>query len=156
MVAFPFFIDSRFPELYGYEVEIGGVPGLPSVSVPQALVGFQAAARAACAQLDDVIEPSPAATVALGSVQLHGVLTLCAFLHGEWVRIHPFANGNGRTARLWANWAALRYGLPPFLTIKPRPGQLYAAAGMASMRGDHRVALAVFRQMLDEYLAALR
>jgi Fic family protein len=61
----------------------------------------------------------------------------------------------GRTARLWANWAALRYGLPPFVTNKPRPGQPYGAAALASMRGDHRVTLAVFEQMLRGYLDAL-
>ncbi len=87
--------------------------------------------------------------------QLHGVLTLCAVLHGEWIRIHPFANGNGRTARLWANWAALRYELPPFVTIKPRPGQPHAAAAMASMRGDHQMMTAVFDQMLRTSLQAL-
>lgn len=85
--------------------------------------------------------------------RLHGVLTLCAMLHGEWVRIHPFANGNGRTARLWANWAALRYELPPFVTVKPRPGQPYAAAAMASMRGSHQMMVAVLDQMLRVYLS---
>jgi fido (protein-threonine AMPylation protein) len=146
--------DERFPQLIGYEVEVGGAPGLPSAMVPAALDRFQAAAQAASARLDAEIESS-AAPVELAPVQLHGVLTLCASLHGEWVRIHPFANGNGRTARLWANWAALRYGLPPFVTIKPRPGHPYAAAGMASMRGDHRVALAVFHQMLLDFLASV-
>jgi Fic family protein len=87
---------------------------------------------------------------------LHGVLTYCAILHGEWVRIHPFANGNGRTARLWANWAALRYGLPPFVTIKPRPSDpAYAAAAFASMGGDHSTMVAVMRQMLHDALSSL-
>jgi fido (protein-threonine AMPylation protein) len=147
--------DARFPELIGYEVEVSGAPGVPSAMVPAALERFQAAAQAASARLDAEIDPSSPETAALTSVQLHGVFTLCAFLHGEWVRIHPFANGNGRTARLWANWGALRYGLPPFVTVKPRPGHPYAAAGMASMRGDHRVALAVFHQMLLDFLAEL-
>ena len=72
------------------------------------------------------------------------------------MRIHPFANGNGRPRTLWANWAALRYGLPPFVRIKPRPaGDAYAAAAYASMPGDHAVTVAVFGQMLREYLAGL-
>jgi hypothetical protein len=87
--------------------------------------------------------------------ELHGVLTYCASLHGEWIRIHPFANGNGRIARLWANWAGLRYGLPPFVTIKPRPRHPYAAAAFASMTGDHAVMTAVMQQMLRDYLIAL-
>lgn len=88
----------------------------------------------------------------LTTVQLHGVLTLGAVLHGEWVRIHPYANGNGRTARLWANWTALRYALPPLVTIKPHPGHPYGAAALASMQGDHSVTLAVFDRMLRAYL----
>ena len=33
---------------------------------------------------------------------LAAVAELAAWVHSEWVRIHPFANGNGRTARIWA------------------------------------------------------
>ena len=146
--------DPRFPELIAHEVRVGPNPGVRSELVPAALKQFQERAQAATARLDAVITAS-AEPHTLTSVQLHGVLTLCAILHGEWVRIHPFANGNGRTARLWANWAALRYGLPPFVTIKPRPGQPYGAAAMASMNADHRVTVAVFDQMLRAYLETL-
>jgi fido (protein-threonine AMPylation protein) len=146
--------DPRFPELIDYEVQVGDHRGVPCVLVPTTLEQFETRAQAAAARLDAAIARG-AESHMLTSVQLHGVLTLCAVLHGEWVRIHPFANGNGRTARLWANWAALRYGLPPFVTIKPRPGQPHGAAAMASMRGDHRVTLAVFDQMLRAYLEVL-
>jgi hypothetical protein len=83
------------------------------------------------------------------------VLTYCAALHGNWVRIHPFANGNGRTARLWANWAALRYGLPPFVTVNPHPHDPYGAAAAAWMAGDDQVMVAVLEQMLRDFLAGL-
>lgn len=146
--------DPRFPELIGYEVHVGGVLGVSSALVPAALEQFEVRARAAVERLDGAIQRG-VTPQSLSTVQLHGVLTLCAFLHGEWVRIHPFANGNGRTARLWANWAALRYGLPPFVTIKPRPDQPYGAAAMASMHADHRVMVAVFDQMLRAYLEGL-
>jgi fido (protein-threonine AMPylation protein) len=146
--------DPRFPELIDYEVEVDSNRGVPCAMVTAALEQFQTRAQTASARLDADIAPGRDPWM-LTSVQLHGVLTLCAVLHGEWVRIHPFANGNGRTARLWANWGALRYGLPPFVTIKPRPGQPYGAAAMASMQGDHRVTLAVFDQMLRTYLGAL-
>jgi Fic family protein len=147
--------DPKFPDLIGYEVQVGGVLAVPSTEVPEALARFEAGAQIAASRLDGVIavgaDPSTLAPVAL-----HGVLTLCAALHGNWVRIHPFANGNGRTARLWANWAALRYGLPPFVTIKPRAGQPYGAAAAASMAGDDQVMLAVMEQMLRDFLAGLR
>ena len=38
-----------------------------------------------------------------------------AWLHAAFVRIHPFADGNGRMARLVANLPLLRAGLPPVL-----------------------------------------
>jgi hypothetical protein len=43
-----------------------------------------------------------AKSTATTSKAMRSTLLLAAILHGEWVRIHPFANGNGRTARLWA------------------------------------------------------
>ena len=61
--------------------------------------------------------------------------------------------GNGRTARLWTLWIGLRYRLPPFIVVKPRPaGQLSADAAAASMRGDHRLCIRVFEQMLRSKL----
>lgn len=143
--------DPSCPELHGYEVRVGGSLGTPSAQVPGALADFEAGARRAVAPLDEAI---PVGTRPQQDQEMSAVISLCAILHGEWVRIHPFANGNGRTARLWANWAALRYGLPPFVTIKPRPGRPYSIAAMASMNGDHRVAAAAFHQMLRMHLGA--
>jgi fido (protein-threonine AMPylation protein) len=145
--------DPRFPELVGYEVAVGPNAGVPAADVPRALADFERSARQACARLDAVIDADAQPT---DDRQLHAVLTLCAALHGEWVRIHPFANGNGRTSRMWANWAALRYGLPPFVRLRPRPaGLAYAAAAHASMRGDHALAIGVFRQQLADLLSEL-
>ncbi|WPD22147.1 MAG: Fic family protein [Candidatus Electrothrix scaldis] len=44
-------------------------------------------------------------------------ITLIAYvqLHAAFVRIHPFADGNGRMARLVANLPVLRAGLPPII-----------------------------------------
>lgn len=144
--------DPRYPELDGYEVRVGPLQGVPSALVPQELAAFEASAQQAVARLDAVLAVGQAPAT---NPDLHAVLTLCALLHGEWVRIHPFANGNGRTARLWANWAALRYALPPFVTLKPRPpGNPYAIAAAAGMQGQHQVAVAAFDQMLRRFLAS--
>lgn len=125
---------------------VGGFLGVSSALVPQALTGFEGQVQQAVQQLGAQIAPG---SLPADSNELGSVLVLCASLHGEWVRIHPFANGNGRTARMWANWAALRYGLPAFVSVKPRPpGNPYAAAGMSSMAGDHDPLVAVFYQML--------
>lgn len=139
--------DARFPELAGYEVQVGGLAGVPSGTVPDELEALQRTTQSAVALLDDAI---PVGGEPADNGQLLSTITLCAVLHGEWVRIHPFANGNGRTARLWANWTALRYGLPPFVRVKPRPaGDAYALASYASMRREHQVMTGVMLQMLD-------
>lgn len=68
--------DSRFPELYGYEVSIGALPGLASRSVPAALSRFEAAMQEAVAALEDrscrsrpswVLRTEPAQARALGA-----------------------------------------------------------------------------------------
>jgi fido (protein-threonine AMPylation protein) len=142
--------DQRYPELIAYEVQVGHIFGVDSSHVPQELDRFEARARAAVVGLDAQIPSNGRPTT---PAELQAVLLLAAMLHGEWVRIHPFANGNGRTARLWAIWAALRYGLPPFIRLRPRPaGNSYAAAAFASMTGRHMLMAAVFGEMLNEYL----
>lgn len=84
--------------------------------------------------------------------QLNGVIELCAWAHAEWVRIHPFVNGNGRTARLWANSLAMRYGLPPFIRLRPRPNHGYNNAGEAAMRGGWTATAEVFERLLMQYV----
>jgi fido (protein-threonine AMPylation protein) len=144
--------DARYPELDGYEVAVGTSPGVPSALVPQALADFEQRAQQAAQQLDAQI---PDGSLPSSGGEVMAALILCASLHGEWVRIHPFANGNGRTARLWANWAAQRYGLPAFVSTKPRPpGNPYAVGAMSSMRGNHSPMVAAFRQMLIARLTA--
>jgi len=143
--------DPRFPELFGYEVAIGPFPGVASWLVPEQLAEFEATMQDAVALLDAAIPVNSQPIDA----QVRSVMSLCANAHGEWVRIHPFANGNGRTARLWASWSALRYGLPSFVRLKPRPeGSLYSVAAMRSMSGDHRAMVLVLEDMLDRHLNA--
>jgi hypothetical protein len=145
--------DARFPELIGYEVAVGPNAGVDAAVVPRALADFERRPGRACARLDAAVGVG---TMPADDRELYAVLALCAALHGESVRIHPFSNGNGRTARVWANWAAMRYGLPPFLRLRPRPaGLAYAAAAHASMRGDHALAIGVFRQQLTDLLPEL-
>ncbi len=142
--------DPDFPELFGYEVAVGSSQGVPSRHVPAQLESFESFMVEAVDRLDPILRVGerPSDTGAI-----HSVLTLCAISHGEWVRIHPFANGNGRTARLWANWGALRYGLPPFVRLRPRPaGQACGLAAADSMRGDHRAMVIALADMLGRRL----
>lgn len=152
--------DTSIPELVGYEVGIGDMQadGYPEkVGVPSVLVEFEVtklfgAIHAGVSQLDSALPFGARPTTV---AELDAVVQLTANVHGEWVRIHPFANGNGRTARSWAAWLALRYELPLFVSVKPRPLDLaYAAAGKASMGrppdfvGDHTIAANVFSHLL--------
>jgi hypothetical protein len=89
----------------------------------------------------------------LDADQLAAVIDLCAWVHAERVPIHPFANGNGRTARLWANSLAVRYGLPPFIRLRPRPNAGYRDAGAKSIEGDWKPTAVVFRGLLSDFLA---
>ncbi len=86
---------------------------------------------------------------------LHEAVALTAVVHGEWIRIHPFVNGNSSTARLLAACVSLRYGLPVYVALKPRPADVaYARAAKASMgrppdfAGDHKESIAVFAHLL--------
>ena len=100
------------------------------------------------ARLDSLIP----AGAALNTDTLAAVLDVCAWAHAEWVRIHPFVNGNGRTARLWANYVAMRYGLPPFVRLRPRPdADAYARTGVEAMIGNWKPTAEVFRVMLREF-----
>lgn len=40
-------------------------------------------------------------------------ITLAAWTHAEFVRIHPFADGNGRTSRLLMNYQLMSHGFLP-------------------------------------------
>ncbi len=144
--------DPDLPELFSYEVAVGASPGVPSRYVTRELERYERFMVQAVGRLDPQIPVGERPTEP-GAV--HSVLTLCAISHGEWVRIHPFANGNGKTARLWANWCALRYGLPPFVRLRPRPaGDAYASAAADSMRGDHRAMAIAFLDLLTRHLLA--
>lgn len=156
--------DPDVPELVGYDVGVGpqqvdGYPakmGVWSQDVLTEIEGLVRGIQAALTQLDALV---PVGSAPTDPAQLHAVLSLCAVVHGEWVRIHPFANGNGRTARLWVAFIALRYGLPVFLAVKPRPHDAgYAIATSASMgrppdfQGDYQPALNLFANMLSALL----
>ena len=136
--------------LENYNVKVGDRPGVQASEVTSELADFDRKLGQALAELDHLIKPGQDLT----ADDLAAVLDLSAWAHAAWVRIHPFANGNGRTARLWVNSLAMRYGLPPFLRLRPRPDGGYARAAAAAIQGDWRPTLALFRRMYIESLRA--
>jgi Fic/DOC family len=132
--------------LEGCDVEVGGYDGVKSSLVAEALKSFEETLQDAVQSLDDLIAPGQE----LDNDQLAAAIELCAWAHSEWVRIHPFANGNGRTARLWSNYIAMRYGLPNFVRLSPRPDSPYDFVAADAMEGRWRPTALVFRQMYAE------
>ena len=130
-------------------VHVGANYGTEPSAVAGELERFESRLHELVTELDTLV---PAGEVP-NADQLSAILDLCAWAHAEWIRIHPFANGNGRTARLLANSLALRYGLPPFVRLRPRPNRGYGEAGMKAMEGDWRPTAAVFYGLLEDFLA---
>jgi len=93
------------PGLERIQVRVGSNFGVDSAGVSEELARFERKLQALVAELDALILGQE-----LDADQQAAVIDLCAWVHAEWVRIHPFVNGNGRTARLWANSLAVRYG----------------------------------------------
>jgi hypothetical protein len=83
------------------------------------------------------------------------VIALCAWAHGEFIRIHPFADGNGRMARAVILWLETRYGLPAFVDLRPRPSGStgYEDASRASITGRHQLMEITLTNMLAQHRA---
>lgn len=137
------------PGLEYIAVRIGANYGVDPADVAESLKQFEAKLQTLVAELDSMLPPGEEPD----TDQLAAIIDLCAWAHSEWVRIHPFANGNGRTARLWANNLAMRYGLPPFIRLRPRPNASYGQAGAKAMKGDWKPTAVVFQKLLEDFLA---
>lgn len=132
------------PGLEGCEVRIGLHTAVPAASVDEELQTYEQTLKQTITALDRLI---PKGHTPDTTDQLNAVIELCAWAHAEWVRIHPFANGNGRTARIWTGFIAMRYGLPPFVKLRPRPDGGYGVACNHAMDGNWAPTAQVFRRM---------
>ena len=140
------------PGLEDVEVIVGKAYGVPAADVAADLAAFERTLVSIIEQLD---ARYPSADD-LDTDGLEAVIDLAAWAHAEWVRIHPFANGNGRTARLWANAIFMRYGIEPMIRLRPRPAHGYGAAGAAAMRADWQPTAATFRRLLGDHYGTRR
>jgi hypothetical protein len=138
------------PGLEFVGVRVNSSDGTPPRDVADELDMFLAKLATALEALDREI---PGGAVPTSEDRLNAVLEVCGWAHAEWVRIHPFVDGNGRTGRLWVNCIAMRYRLPPFMRLRPRPGAEYGDAGAQAMEGDWRPTVKLIRKL---YLEAVR
>jgi len=135
--------------LRDYEVVVGDIPGTDSSQVLLEVDVFFKDFTLKLNSLERSFPIDDSRSPTLDDVS--GVVELAAWVHGEWVRIHPFANGNGRTARLLANYVLIRFGFGPALAVRPRPDQPYGDAARASMETrDHTLMAVVIWHLLAE------
>lgn len=80
---------------------------------------------------------------------LHPVVRAC-FLHGEFVKIHPFVDGNGRTARLLLNFELIHSGYPPVVIKTENRADYYDALDKAHTTNDYTDFINIIVDLVNE------
>lgn len=73
-----------------------------------------------------------------------------ARVHIEFVKIHPFIDGNGRTARLLLNLELMKAGYPPIVIDQGKRAQYYSALDNAHTTGDFIDFIMLVEEALNE------
>ena len=83
-------------------------------------------------------------------------LIKAALLHGEFVFIHPFIDGNGRTARLLMNFEAMKSGFLPIIIKNENKIKYYDSLGKAMSEHNYtdfiKLIVEEENKILDQYL----
>lgn len=84
-------------------------------------------------------------------------IELAAWTHAEFVRIHPFRDGNGRTSRLIMNYQLMASGFPAIDIAKEQRLEYYDALETYAVEDDlgpfAEMIAELVEQRLDQYLA---
>ncbi len=83
-------------------------------------------------------------------------LELATFIHHRFVWIHPFFDGNGRTARLLMNIILMQSGYPPAVILKNDRKKYYEALNQANKNNYEKLELLIgqaIERSLDMYLS---
>ena len=85
------------------------------------------------------------------------LLVLSSIFHYEFVFIHPFSDGNGRTARLWqnvilSNWEPLFEYVPIESEIKKYQDEYYNVIQKCNNKGESTEFIEFMLKMIDEVL----
>lgn len=72
------------------------------------------------------------------STEDNNVLVMTAYFHAEFERIHPFADGNGRTGRLAMNYFLVIHNHPPVIIYEEDRQEYYDALEMWNTEQDLR------------------
>ncbi len=84
------------------------------------------------------------------------IIELAAWTHAEFVRIHPYVDGNGRTSRLIMNYQLMRNGFLPISIAKESRLEYYNALEEYGIRGNLNPFIEIIGELeerqLDVYL----
>lgn len=78
-------------------------------------------------------------------------LELASWLHNKIAQIHPFTDGNGRTARLAMNWILMRKKFPPVIIGVRNKEEYYRVIESADAGGQKPFCIFLAKQMLEQY-----
>ena len=84
-------------------------------------------------------------------------IEMAAWTHAEFVRIHPFTDGNGRTSRMIMNYQLMQAGFLPVSIVKEKRLEYFEALDVYVVNQDLRpfaeMVAELESQRLDEYLS---
>lgn len=81
------------------------------------------------------------------------IIETLIYAHYEFVKIHPFNNGNGRTGRLLMNLVTMKFGYKP-LELYKRDGksrQVYIQSMQQADKGNFELLYRLIRQELETF-----
>ncbi|WP_371373856.1 Fic family protein [Sporomusa aerivorans] len=81
--------------------------------------------------------------------KLHAV-ERAAILHSWFVKIHPFVDGNGRTARLLLNFELMKNGYVPIVIKKEQRVEYYDSLDFSHVKGDYSGFVKLAAQILED------
>ena len=81
--------------------------------------------------------------------ELHPIERACR-VHIDFVGIHPFIDGNGRTSRLLMNFELMKSGFPPIVLRVEHRLAYYDALDKAHTLGDYSDFISLVSQSVEE------
>jgi len=81
--------------------------------------------------------------------KLHPVVR-ATLLHGEFVKIHPFIDGNGRTSRLLLNFELMKNGYPPIIIKNEERARYYDVLDLAHTTMNYKPFIKLVSELVIE------
>lgn len=82
------------------------------------------------------------------AMSLHPV-ERAARVHADFVKIHPFVDGNGRTSRLLMNMELMKSGFPPVVLPVEKRLEYYETLDLAHTKNDYEPSLVLISNVVE-------